>query len=349
MVNLSKSKYCALWQCPKMLWLRKYKPELAEVDSHTLSIMETGNAVGDLAMGLFGDFTEVTVYTDGEIDLSAMVRRTQEEIKKDTSVICEASFEWNGLYCAVDILRREGDGWSIYEVKSSTSDDKAVYIADVAYQKFVLEHCGVKVTGTYLVVLNRDYIFDGTLDLQKLFKVTDVGLAVAFEQDNVAINTRIAEEVLKSPDEPGDDLSIHCNKPYPCAFWKYCSRHVPSPSVFDLYRLPFKKKIAYYQQGMAGFDKLLHCPDITGDKQLRQIEYALADKGTYLDKPAIRDFLRLLRYPLYFLDFETIQPAVPQYVGTRPYTQIPFQYSLHYIESEGGALQHKEFLAQRLS
>ena len=67
MVNLSKSKYCALWQCPKMLWLRKYKPGLAEVDSHTLSIMETGNAVGDLAMGLFGDFTEVTVYTDGEI------------------------------------------------------------------------------------------------------------------------------------------------------------------------------------------------------------------------------------------------------------------------------------------
>ena len=59
---------------------------------------------------------------------------------------------------------------------------------------------------------------------------------------------------------------------------------------------------------MAGFDKLLHCPDITGDKQLQQIEYALADKGTYLDKPAIRDFLRLLRYPLYFLDFETIQP-----------------------------------------
>ena len=107
MVNLSKSKYCALWQCPKMLWLRKYKPELAAVDSHTLSIMETGNAVGDLAMGLFGDFTEVTVYTDGEIDLPAMMRRTQEEIAKDTPVICEASFEWNGLYCAVDILRRE--------------------------------------------------------------------------------------------------------------------------------------------------------------------------------------------------------------------------------------------------
>ena len=87
-------------------------------------------------------------------------------------------------YTHLDVYKRQDDGWAIYEVKSSTSDDKAVYIADVAYQKFVLEHCGVKVTGTYLVVLNRDYIFDGTLDLQKLFKVTDVGLAVAFGQDN---------------------------------------------------------------------------------------------------------------------------------------------------------------------
>ena len=96
--------------------------------------------------------------------------------------------------------------------------------------------------------------------------LANVKVTVAFEQDNVAINTRIAEEVLKSPDEPNDDLSIHCNKPYPCAFWKYCSRHVPSPSVFDLYRLPFKKKIAYYQQGMAGFDKLLQQGDYEGAK-----------------------------------------------------------------------------------
>lgn len=101
MVNLSKSKYCALWQCPKMLWLRKYKPELAEVDSHTLSIMETGNAVGDLAMGLFGDFTEVTVYTDGEIDLPSMMRRTQEEIAKDSPRDLRSVFRLERL-----ILRR---------------------------------------------------------------------------------------------------------------------------------------------------------------------------------------------------------------------------------------------------
>ena len=46
------------------------------------------------------------------------------------------------------------------------------------------------------------------------------------------------------------------------------------------------------------------------------------------------------------MDFETIQPLVPQFEGTKPYAQIPFQYSLHYIEYEGGPLLHKEFLAE---
>lgn len=346
MANLSKSKYCALWQCPKMLWLKKYKPEEERPDGSAISAMETGAAVGALARKLFGSYVDVTAYDGEQIDLPAMLRRTQEELAKETPVICEASFAENGLYCAVDILCKVEDGWAIYEVKSGTSDDKAIYIADVAYQKYVLEQCGLHVSGTYLVVLNRDYVFDGTLELQQLFKITDVGFAVAFEQDNVAINARAAAELLKSSAEPKIDLSVHCQKPYKCAFWNYCTRHVPSPSVFDLYRLNFKKKLMYYYQGMSSFPALLGCPDITNEKQLRQIEYALEDKGTYVDKPAIRDFLRQLRYPLYFLDFETMQPAIPQYVGTRPYAQIPFQYSLHYIEQEGGVLKHKEFLAR---
>ena len=166
MANLSKSKYCALWQCPKMLWLKKYKPEEERPDGSAISAMETGAAVGVLARKLFGSYVDVTAYDGEQIDLPAMLRRTQEELAKETPVICEASFAEKGLYCAVDILCKEEGGWAIYEVKSGTSDDKAIYIADVAYQKYVLEQCGLHVSGTYLVVLNRDYVFDGTLELQ---------------------------------------------------------------------------------------------------------------------------------------------------------------------------------------
>lgn len=346
MIYLSKSKYCGLWQCPKIAWLRKYKPEEFVTDASVATRMETGNEVGDLAMQLFGDFVEVTEYDGDKIDIKKMLENTASEMRKGTQIICEASFEYNGLYCAVDILKQENGGWAIYEVKSSTHDDKAVYIADVAYQKYVLEHCGVKVTGTSLVCLNNEYVFDGTLKLDELFKITDVSELVAIEEGNIEYNLAIAEKLLQSPEEPDIDLSESCNNPYACGFWRYCSKHLPSPSVFDLYRMAFSKKIDYYRKGMISYEDLFFNSSIKNEKQLRQMEYYLKDKGTYIDKGGIRDFLSTLSYPLYFLDFETMMPVIPKYIGTKPYSQITFQYSLHYIEHEGGELKHREFLGE---
>ena len=355
MVYLSKSKYTGLWQCPKIAWLRQYKPEAATIDEMVEARFVAGNMVGDLAMGLFGDFVEVTAYNGEKLDLPKMIEKTVIEMEKGTENICEASFSYNGLYCAVDILKKDGDGWAIYEVKSSTkhmnddgsyTDDKEVYVADISYQKYVLEHCGVKVTGTYLVCLNGDYVFDGILDLSQLFFISDVSDEVPAETLKIEPNLAIAEKVLTSDEEPDIDLGIYCKKPYDCSFWKYCSKNIPEQSVFKLYRLPSKKKFEYYHNGWITYRDLIDNAPITNEKQLRQIEFALEDKGTYVNKAEIAVFMQSLSYPLYFLDFETMQPVIPEYVGTKPYAQIPFQYSLHYIEHEGGELKHKEFLAE---
>ena len=306
-------------------------------------------------MGLFGNYVEVTTYNGEKLDLQAMIAKTVIEMDKGTENICEASFSYNGLYCAVDILRKESNGWAIYEVKSSTkhrnddgsyTDDKEVYIADIAYQKYVLEHCGVTVTGTYLVCLNGDYVFDGSLDLQQLFFISDVSDEVPFESNKIEPTLAIAEEILSSNEEPDIDLDPHCKKPYECAFWQYCTRHIPDESVFKLYRLTTDKKFTYYHNGWITYRNLIDNAPIRNEKQLRQIEYALEDKGTYINKDEIAVFLQKLSYPLYFLDFETMQPVIPEYIGTKPYAQIPFQYSLHYIEKEGGEIKHKEFLAE---
>ena len=342
----SKSKYCGLWQCPKIAWLQKYKPEELSVDSGVMARMDAGNEVGDLAMGIFGDYVEVTAYSGGKIDLSQMISDTKLEMEKETPVICEASFDYDGLYCAVDILRRENGGWAIYEVKSSTHDDKTVYVADVSYQKYVLEHCGVKITGTYLICLNGEYIYNGQLDLYELFRITDISEAVDDEILNIDRNIKSAQVMLSEPNEPERDLSENCTNPYRCGFWHYCSRHLPKPSVFDLYRLPFDKKLELYHEGLSSYEALDRSDRIKNDKQKRQIDFALHERGTYTDKEHIRGFLDALTFPLYFLDFETVQPVIPKYIGTKPYAQIPFQYSLHYIESESGELKHKEFLAE---
>lgn len=137
---------------------------------------------------------------------------------------------------------------------------------------------------------------------------------------------------------------MSCRDPYQCSFWQYCSRNLPSPSVFDLYRMPFKKALEHYKDGIVSFEDVQSCK--LSDKQVMQVAGHLKGKG-HIDKKGIRDFLdQNIRYPLYFLDFETMQDVVPQYEGTRPYQQITFQYSLHWIESAGGELKHTAFLGE---
>lgn len=343
-MNFSKSKYCALWQCPKMAWLRKYKPEEFELDTSSEVRFENGNEVGELAKGLFGSYDDATVTnSDGSLDLLAMINRTKWLINSGAESICEAAFDHDGLYCAVDILHKEKDGYAIYEVKSSTHV-KHIYLVDVAYQKYVLQKCGIKVTGAYIVNINSDYIFDGSLDIHRLFKINDVFPRISDEEAEIENNLLCADKLLASQEEPQIDISERCREPYGCGFWNYCTKHIPSPSVFDLYKLQAKKKFEFYNDGIITFDELRECGKLKDERQLRQIEYALEDKGLYVDKIGIRQFLDKLTYPLYFLDFETMQLAIPQFEGTKPYQQIPFQYSLHYIEREDGEVKHKEFL-----
>ena len=351
---LSKSRYTAFCQCPKNLWLKVYKPEEAKDDPALQARLEQGNEVGALAMGLFGDFKEVPVKNpDRSLDLNKMCELTQQYMEQGVDNICEASFSHKGHYCAVDILRRNGDGWDIYEVKSSSFPEcdgeetkLEKYAPDIAYQKWVLTRCGVKVVNTYLVCLNSSYVRHGKLDIKSLFVTIDMHDWVENECLKVPVQSSQALKILGMKDEPDYDLSEHCMKPYTCAFFDYCKcqRGVPKdePTVFDLYRMNFSKKLEHYHAGRITFEALRS--EKLSDKQQMQMECTL--NGTkHINPNGIREFLDALSYPLYFLDFETMQDAVPQYDGTKPYQQITFQYSLHIKESADAPYQHKEYLA----
>ena len=353
--GLSKSRYTLSCQCQKALWLRTYKPEEATVDAGVEARFESGNEVGDLAMGLFGPFVEVTTKReDGSLDLTVMVGKTKEEMANGTDVICEASFTYDKNYCAVDILRKTKDGWAIYEVKSSSFPEfdgqetkLEKYAPDIAYQKWVLTQCGINVTDTYLVCLNSDYVRQGELDLQKLFVVIDMKVLVENEYLKVPAQASQAMKVLaKEEEEPDIDLSEHCMKPYGCAFFDYCKRQhgVPDdePTVFDLYRMNWAKKLEHYHAGRILFKDVRE--EELSDKQQMQVECTL-NQTEHIDKEGIRNFLNGLSFPLYFLDFETIQQTIPLYDGTKPYQQVTFQYSLHVKRSADAAYEHLEFLA----
>lgn len=338
---LSKSKYCSAVQCPKMLWMKQNKPEEFDESVMNQVILDNGSEVGDLAMGLFGEYVEVPF----DRDLGKMIKKTEELLETGTPIICEASFAYEGLFCSVDILKNlGGNKFELYEVKSSNHIND-VYYHDVAFQYYVLTKLGYEVTKACLVYLNNNYVRHGELDIKELFTINDITDDACSRYSEVESNLKYFADFLESADEPEHPLGLYCFEPYKCGFFKHCSRVLPTPNVFDVSGMKKQKKVQLYNEGCVSFEELLQNNTVNGNYKL-QMRYEVSNLPPLINKEKIAKFMKQLYYPIYFLDFESFQPAIPLYDNSWPYEQIVFQYSLHYIEQEGGKLYHKEFLAE---
>lgn len=340
-LNFSKSKFVsACVRCNKYAWLDLNKPEeKSPVDEFAQLLIESGHKVGELAKEYFNVDADVTAFkVNGSIDLDKMIYETEKHLKLGTKVIAEASFNFGGLFSSVDILIRNSDGtYSIYEVKSSTNgkptkkdplgvEDK--YKLDVAYQKYVLENCGIVIDKVYVVLLDRDYVRGITLELDKYFKVCDITAETNALQREVADKLAEIRAEIAKVNEPTSVFSKNCNG---CDFWGYCSCNISCPSPFDVYNLKFGEKCKLYNEGVSFFDVPKYAEKIK-DAALRQIEYYNRPNDAYIEKDSIKEFLDELVYPVYSLDFETYQAVIPEFEGIKTYEQVPFQYSLHIVK-----------------
>lgn len=336
-MNLSKSRYTQGVTCGKKLWLSCFKPEEAEEMGND-AVLDNGTKVGDLARGLLGDYTLVEYDTN----YKNMIDKTNELLENKPNIICEASFSYDGNFCSVDILKNDPDGVEIYEVKSST-DVSDIYIDDIAYQTWVLKKLGIKVKKSYIVHVNSDYVKQGEFDPHKFFKIEDV--TDILDLDQVEANVSKLKEVIDKKEEPNIDLSTACHDPYDCPYFKYCTKKLPTPNVFDIgWRMGFNKKLEMYYRNHITFEDVLKHEKLNAKAKEQIISY-LENSEPIINVDSIKELLNSLTYPLYFLDFESFQPCVPTIDGTKPYQQICFQYSLHYLKEEDGELHHKEFLS----
>lgn len=343
--NFSKSKFVATWaHCNKYAWLDKNKPnEKTPPTEYAESLFDNGYKVGALAKKFFNVQVDVTINSENGIpDTQAMVAKTKDCIEKGVKVIAEASFDFNGLYCAVDILKRNhDDSYDIYEVKSSKIDPKKhqkysgvkeSYVIDASYQRYVLEKCGIKINKVNVVLLSRDYVRATVLELDKYFVICDVSDYTTDLQKQVEDKLKEVESVIKNAIEPKQDFIKSCSD---CDYFKYCSKNVAFPSPFDVYDLNFDKKCDLYNKGVSFFDVPKQVEKIK-NVSLKQIEYYNRPNDMFIDKQKIKEFLDSLEYPLYSLDFETYQAVVPDFEGVRAYDAIPFQYSLHVMKVANG-------------
>jgi len=259
---------------------------------------------------------------------------TKEAIRSARSPLFEPAFEWNGMRTRVDILRREPGGWVITEVKASTRVKKRMH-KDLAYQRYVLEQCGLNIVECELMHLNPDYTRPGT---EPLFQVANLTDEIEPCVEEARQQAPVLREMLQAPNPPTARLERQCKS---CDYLERCWPDLPTHSVFTLPRLHWRNMDALLSEGLVALD------EVKSSERLKPRHHAyvraVQNGKPHVELQTVQSMLDKLRYPIHFLDFETIDYAIPRYEGTSPWQQVPFQYSLHVLHRDG-ELTHTEYL-----
>ena len=342
-MQLSKSEYMMFLRHPAWVWLKKHRKEVLPAPSPALQArFDDGHYFEQFAEALFAGI--VPLGFDNYRAYLSLPVRTKDALDQGAAVITQGRFEAGDLTCITDVLERvAGNTFDLFEIKSSTSV-KPEHIYDLAFQRTVLEDAGLDIRTISVLYVNRDYVRDGAIVADALVARDDVTAKV----DELMVQTRHhidrAREIVQAPGIP-DPSPRHARLgAYQDWFEIFEVLHGPCQPD-SIYALPQASAKLIGQLEDAGICTLAEIADPAILNKAQQRFWRAWHDGTRrIDQPQIAAFLDRLAYPIYFLDYETTQGVIPPYDGTRPYQQIPFQYSLHVQSTPGGPIEHHEFL-----
>jgi hypothetical protein len=340
-ITISKSRFLAGCQCVKRLYLQVHPPELLlQGDGANEGIIEQGRQVGMLARQLFPGGIEV----EGCSGLEQAICTTKELLgNPEVPAIFEGAFEHQGLIVKTDILqRRQENHWRLVEVKS-TADLKDHQVEDVAIQEYVISGCGLKLTSAWLAHINRDYVLAGTaVDPRQFFLFRNLTTRAKNLQPELVFRLRSQFRVLAMPTPPEVPTGPHCINPVVCEFFYHCNQALPKDHIGYLPRLHASAAQELEEMGVES----VH--DIPDDFDLSEIQRRARDAmqtGQPWFSSELKTEFESLKYPLCFMDFETVNPAIPRFPRMHPYDHLPFQWSVHVQKQPGATPEHFEFLA----
>lgn len=344
MQNLSKSKLLAFRQCPKRLWLEVNRPNVREDTSVTEASFQS-REVGEIARQLF-DPDGLGTVVDAQVDGLGPALARSAALLDSSAPIFQAAFAAKGALAFTDIMLPVGvepkRSWRIVEVKSSTSV-KDYHRDDVAIQAFIARAAGVPLNSVALAHIDSDWLYPGDEQYQGLLIESDL-TNEAFERcDEVRDWIAVAQDLIRERSEPKIHVGAHCHDPFKCSFLAYCRSHEPQ-AEFPVEWLPrWQNKSIRDLVGTNPIKDLRDVPDeFLSDIQKRVKAHTLSGEP-FFDQVGAAAELARFQMPAGFLDFETVQFGVPTWKNTRPYQQIPFQFSHHRL-SQTGTLNHSEFL-----
>lgn len=340
---LSKSDFLKYRVCPSYFWLCKNKPDLIPEDSTTEvrdNKFEQGNQVEAIARKLFPDGVLVDGYN------TVAKANTVKLIAEGTTTLFQATvITDNNLLAMADVLEQDGDGWILYEVKSSGTVKPDIHIPDMAFQKIAFEHAGYKINETRIIHINKEFVRRSkVIDPKAYFVTENVSDAVIAILPEVKSQIELALENMAQPDQPTTCACRLLSRGKHCPTFAYFNQDIPKYSVYDISRMQGKKLAELIDDG------IFITKDIPDDFALspnQAIQVSVDKSGqAIINKDKIEKELAQLEYPLYFIDYESVNPAIPMLDGTKAHQQVVFQYSLHILDAPGAELRHTEYLSQ---
>lgn len=335
---LTKSRFLSGLQCPLRLWFEIHSPTEDESEPG-VGILQ-GLSFDEVVRGLHPG-----VVISREAGMPAAIDESARLMASGTgspTLLYQPAIQAGDLTIIADILRRSGNGFELTEVKATTGV-KERHIADAAFQTLVLRQAGISVPRVFIGHVNNQFILNRDGDYDGLMVETDVTDEVMAYLPTAAALADEFRQVMSDTGAPDVDVGPHCFTPYECPFVSRCHGTLPAGPDYPVESLPRGGKM---MQALIdeGYVDLREIPEgrLTGEMHMR-VRQATISGVAYFDAAATAD-LRKLNFPFTYLDFETIGFAVPEVIGTRPYEQLPFQWSVH-VEASQTEMRHAEYLA----
>jgi len=341
-LNLTKSNFQTGRRCIKRLWNEKHKNWQAELSATDEKNAFKGNRFNDAVHKYYSKGVMIG-WGHGTAEQAAA--KTEELLKNDSVVLFEAFFLYEGLLCLADVVVKKNGKLTLIEAKSSnnpkiTKKDDFEHIYDAAFQAYVMEKCGYKPDKIELLHANGEC--EG-FDLENLFILLDITQEAFDRFDEVAVFSQKFIEALNKTIVPQQPIGKFCKKPadQACPHIETCWSQPTEKTIYDLPRIS-DIKITGLE-----LEEIHLIEDIPPTGELSKTQRAIVDliqnKTEQVDKEKLSEMLEQLVYPIHFFDFETYNPAVPMWDKSRPWQQVPLQYSLHILHEDGN-LEHFEYL-----
>lgn len=330
---INKTLFLNTLFCPTYGWMVKNNHIPTDKSLSAQMRIEEGLEIHHRAQNLYPD----RLVINNTHIFTAAQKTIQVIIDKNIPVIYEATFIVDNYVTKADILVREKEGWHLFEIKSSVNL-KEELIDDVAYTAMIINKSGLKVVKYSLFLLSKNYRL-GMSD-KDLFVEKDITKEVSLKMQLFSSYCQEVNKTLFSKTTPTPTLSIDCKT---CEIFDTCVGKGIVNHIFDLPRLHKNK---FYRLVDLGIFSIEDIPDDFELTDNQTVVWQSIKNEKPVVQPGLKKELEKVVFPAYYLDFETIQTAIPLYPNIAPFTQIPTQYSLHQCSAPGQIINHYEYLAE---